>query len=226
MQQRVSRPHATVLREICPWGDAVAQTGIRVEIALIGSAVCACHAGPVDEHCVTKVRRPCSFTHAVSHACIVAPPQSLEVVWPQPPAPCPTLGRTVILVDDFEPSSKNGRSRSSPQDTTGGLNTTIWSPTESYGDTVRLGDASDTCGQALYGNGSLVFYQGGGSLQLQDVIVPADATWSVHVGWACTTWYDSGTELALEYYDPGEVGPRGLRHWVGQKGSQVHMKVA
>ncbi len=148
--------------------------------------------------------------------CIVSQPQSLEVVWPQPPIPCPTRNRTVILVDDFEPrnSGSSTNSSSSAQgstgvlNTTGGLNTTIWAPTESYGDTVRLGNTSDTCGLYVYGNGSLVF-EGGGSLQLQNATVPADATWSVHVGWACTTWYDSGTELALEHYDTGEVGPCG-----------------
>ncbi len=162
-----------------------------------------------------------SYAHAVLHS---HPPQSLEVVWPQPPAPCPSRNRTLILFNDYEPSINSARTGSSgsgsnAQTTAGGRNTTIWSPAESYIGAVWLGDASDTCGLDVYGNGSLAFgRQGGGSLELQNVTVPADATWSVHVGWTCTTWYSSRTELALEYYDAGEVGSCGQRHRQGQKG--------
>ncbi len=121
---------------------------------------------------------------------IVAPTQSLAVVWPQPPAPSPlrsATNRTIFVTDNFEQNPL-----------TQGLNTTLWS-NFTYG-TARLGNTADTCGQALYGNGSLILgpvsYR-----QLQPMTVPGNATISVHVLLACETYGDAVT-VVLEYsYD-------------------------
>ncbi len=119
--------------------------------------------------------------------------QSLEVVWPQPPAPSPprpATNRTTFLTDDFEQDPL-----------TEGLNTTLWS-NFTYGK-ARLGNATDTCGQALYGNGGLILgyvsYR-----KLQPMTVPANATISVHVLLACDT-YGSGVTVVLEYSDDNEA---------------------
>ncbi len=121
---------------------------------------------------------------------IDTPTQSLEVVWPQPPAPCPlrpATNRTTFLPDSFYRDSL-----------TEGLNTTLWS-NFTYG-TARLGNTADTCGQALYGNGSLIL--GPRSYRkLQPMTVPANATISVHVLLVCDI-YGSGVTVVLEYsYD-------------------------
>ncbi len=119
--------------------------------------------------------------------------QSLEVVWPQPPAPSPprpATNRTTFLTDDFEQDPL-----------TGGLNTTLWS-NFMYG-IARLGNTTDTCGQALYGNGSFVLgpesYR-----QLQPMTVPANATWSVHALLACDA-YGYDVTVVLEYSDDDEA---------------------
>ncbi len=127
------------------------------------------------------------------HANPVAPPQSLEVVWPQPPAPSPqrfATNRTTFLTDDFEQDPL-----------TEGLNITLWS-NFTYG-TARLGNTGYTCGQALYGNGGLVL--GPGSYRrLQSMTVPANAMLSVHAVLACEP-YNYDVTVVLEYSDDDEA---------------------